>query len=179
MKRISMIVAGAILSVAIAFMVCSGPEDKKVDYVKAGEVLMVQGDVQGALELIQNAVLVDPNYAEAHRLLGELSLAKGDESFALQCFSRALSLDPESPKSRQALARLLGARTPLPAASGSTADSLQKTSHWVPMQKDSALELAIIGQIPKSLSPLLWLTGAGLIGLITLRRPSRGNYKRF
>jgi len=53
-----------------------------------------RGDVQGALNSFQQALWLDPHYAEGYLFLGLAQQKNGEQELALQSLSRAISLNP-------------------------------------------------------------------------------------
>jgi len=55
-----------------------------------------KGDRDGALAAIEQAVNVDPRYAEAYRARAAIHAARGERDLALKDYARALELDPNN-----------------------------------------------------------------------------------
>jgi serine/threonine-protein kinase len=60
-----------------------------------GVMLLVQGDVAGAIACYRQALDRDPELAPAHNNLGWALKARGDEAEAMACFRKSLDLDPK------------------------------------------------------------------------------------
>ena len=62
---------------------------------EAGSELLARGDPQGAEKELKKAVEADPNYAEAHNLLGFVYGQSSNLPAALEQFLKAIALDPD------------------------------------------------------------------------------------
>lgn len=64
---------------------------------RMGQALMELDDLPEAEKRLRESVLINPNYAEAHALLGVCLRRQGAEEEAKSCFRRALEIDPNQP----------------------------------------------------------------------------------
>ncbi|MDD2761196.1 MAG: tetratricopeptide repeat protein [Methylomonas sp.] len=62
-----------------------------------GNALREQGDLQGALPLIQQAIIMQPEVAEYHNTLGMLFQQKGEFEKAVTFHQRAININPQNP----------------------------------------------------------------------------------
>jgi len=94
MKRIA---ALACLLLALAICACSNSSggDKEKHYQRALEYVKQKNDNAAALEL-QNAIKIDPKFADARYQLALLHLRKGEGQAAFQELQRVASLDPKN-----------------------------------------------------------------------------------
>src|SRR5439155_4622827 len=69
----------------------------------------VKRDYDGALTAFEEAIRLNPEYADAHTGLGVARRGKGDPDGAIASFKEALRLDPKDAPVRNSLAWLLAA----------------------------------------------------------------------
>lgn len=97
----------SLLIVACLGLGCSGPEDKREDFIqKARAKIEEQNYVEARLDL-KNALKVDPESAEAHALLGRSELALGHIRQGVSHLNRAVELDPNQLQARVSLAGIM------------------------------------------------------------------------
>jgi len=85
----------AMLLLALVLPGCGGPEEKKATfYAKAGE-LYTRGDTVKARLEVNNAIQIDPKFADAYHLLGLIEQKDGNFKGAFGAFSKAIELNPE------------------------------------------------------------------------------------
>jgi len=72
-----------------------------------GIVRWHQGDLDGAVKALRDAVAANPSYAEAHLALGTVLKARGDLPGAVSSLKRAVELQPELPAPRIVLSQTL------------------------------------------------------------------------
>jgi len=65
-----------------------------VDWHKQAEVYLAQGKLDEAISCYQQAISLDPNFAENYRSLARIWTKKGDSQAAAECWYQALTLDP-------------------------------------------------------------------------------------
>lgn len=70
-------------------------------------IVAVKGDNNAALQLLREAVVLQPEHFDAQFALGRAYYGAGDALNAAQAFRRALALQPDSPKARFFLATAL------------------------------------------------------------------------
>ena len=70
-------------------------------------VLAQRGDLNGAVEELERAVVINPDLAVVHLGLGNVHAAAGRLPHAIHAYERALSIQPEMPEPRRNLIRLL------------------------------------------------------------------------
>ena len=70
------------------------PSSEAKDRYDAGRELLSQGEMQGAEKEFEKAVEADPNWAEAHNLLGFVLGQLGDLPAAIDHLRKAVGLDP-------------------------------------------------------------------------------------
>jgi len=58
-------------------------------------VFKVLGEHQKAISCYQNAIKINPNYADAQNNLGTAFKAVGDHQKAINCFQNALKINPD------------------------------------------------------------------------------------
>lgn len=62
-----------------------------------GNILRQQGDLQAALPLIQQAIIMQPDVAEYHNTLGMLFQQRGEVEKAIVFHQRAIKINPQNP----------------------------------------------------------------------------------
>jgi tetratricopeptide (TPR) repeat protein len=77
---------------------------------KLATSLSLTGDVQGALEQLQEILRRDPKFASAHYTLGALLLADGQTDLAIERFASAVESEPTYLQARLQLANTLSSR---------------------------------------------------------------------
>ncbi len=80
------------------------------------EILLALKRRDEAIGHLERAVVLDPNFAEAHGILGRAMVGAGQWDRAEACFRRALSLKPDSAQASCSLGDLLATRRRWPAA---------------------------------------------------------------
>ena len=96
--------------------------DASDTYFYLGESLYLSGDLDSAVKPVQTAIVFDPNFAQAHYLLGEIYLAKKDKVNASYEFHKAATINPKAPEPKAAVAKFGD-----PAALVKSASSLENT----------------------------------------------------
>lgn len=81
-------------------------KDASDTYYHLGKALEGLGDIDGAIENVEIAILFDPNYAAARYFLGQLFMEKDDPVNASIHFRAAADLAPEAEPPQEALASL-------------------------------------------------------------------------
>ena len=66
---------------------------------------MKKGEIDEAIMQYQNALEINPNYAEAHNNLGTAYLQKGELNEAITQFTEALNLNPDDAAAQSNLAK--------------------------------------------------------------------------
>jgi tetratricopeptide (TPR) repeat protein len=107
----------AILVVATLLTGCSrDPNVRKQKYLESGERYFDKGQYREAAIQFQNAIQVDPRFAEAHYRLAETALKLQQGQGALQEFITAIQINPDHYKARIGLANLAITASHLPDA---------------------------------------------------------------
>jgi tetratricopeptide (TPR) repeat protein len=74
-------------------------KDDAVALTRAGHALAhLSGDLDGAIALLDRALLLNPNLAAAWFLSGFLRTERGDPDAAIEYFTRAMRLSPQDPE---------------------------------------------------------------------------------
>ena len=95
MKRSSAVVL--MLFVALAFCACKkDPQKAKAKYLASGEAFLKQKKYGDAAVEFQNAIRIDPNYAEAYYQLAQAELGRKDFQKAFLALKKTTELDPNS-----------------------------------------------------------------------------------
>lgn len=74
-----------------------GREKKAQLYVKSGQTMQAQGDLDAALRFFDKAVRSDPEFSAAYRSRGFLYLRLGCRDVAIQDFGKVIELAPQEP----------------------------------------------------------------------------------
>lgn len=72
-------------------------------YINLGRVRQLSGDVQGALEVYEAAIAIEPTFATAHYNLGMALKATGQLTRAIACYQEAIRLQPDYAQAHQNL----------------------------------------------------------------------------
>lgn len=80
--------------------------DASDSYYLLGQSLRGMGDDAAAVKQLENAILFDPNYAEARFLLGEIMLEQGDRINAAVHLVKAAEVAPQAQQVKEALGSL-------------------------------------------------------------------------
>ena len=107
-----------ILGIAIMAAACGGPEQKKMKFYSKGKALYQKGDYVKAAHEFNNAIRIDPKFADAYYMLGVV-LQKQDAKGAYGALSKATDLNPRHVKAQVQLGRIL-------LASGAPDKSLER-----------------------------------------------------
>lgn len=75
-------------------------------YTDLAQAYYTVNDLHSGLEAGTRALELDPNLAEAWRLVGNAHMMMNDDHYAKECFEKALALDPTLQGAREALATL-------------------------------------------------------------------------
>jgi Tfp pilus assembly protein PilF len=95
-----------ILGIAIMAAACGCQEQKKMKFYHKGKTLCQKGDYAKAAHEFENAIKIDPRFADAHYMLGVV-LQKEDVKAAYDALSKATELDPHHAKAQVQLGRIL------------------------------------------------------------------------
>ncbi len=71
------------------------PPGTALEHKDAGNALNSKGDKDGALAAYNNALLIDPNFADAYNNRASIYMARDQYDLALADFQRALEIDPK------------------------------------------------------------------------------------
>lgn len=85
---------------------CAGPEEKKLKFYNKGKSLYENADYAMAKIEFKNAIQIDPNYADAHYLLGMTELKDSNYKETLGRLSKAVELNPQLWAAQLELGRL-------------------------------------------------------------------------
>lgn len=80
--------------------------DSSVTYLNLGLALKGMDEIPGAIENLENALVFDPTYAQAHYALGQIYLAKDDKVNAATHLALAARYAPDQEEVAQALVSL-------------------------------------------------------------------------
>lgn len=72
------------------------PDPRAVVLVDEGRAQLDAGDTQGAIDLFEAALVVDPSYSAVYIELGHASRAEGMQGKAIHYYREALERDPEN-----------------------------------------------------------------------------------
>ncbi len=86
---------------------CGGPAEKRAGFYNRGKQLYAKGDYVKAKLEFENAVQIDPKYADAYYMLGMVALKTGDFSGAHGMFSQAVELSPGNSEAQVQLGKFL------------------------------------------------------------------------
>lgn len=78
-----------------------------IECVQQGNIFREQGKLEEALDKYNEAILIDPNYAEAYNHSGVVLFSKGMVSEATSLFDQALNIRPDYPEALSNKANLL------------------------------------------------------------------------
>lgn len=79
--------------------------DASDTYFYLGQALYLSGEPDAALKQVQTALVFDPNFAQAHYLLGDIYMAKKDRVNASYEYHKAATIDPNAPEPQKAVAQ--------------------------------------------------------------------------
>jgi Tfp pilus assembly protein PilF len=90
------LLAALSLAVPVAAAARSRAEkrDQAMRYYRLGQVQYEQGKTSPAIEAIEKALSIDPDFAEAHNYLGFIHLQQSELKEAERAFRRAVKIDP-------------------------------------------------------------------------------------
>jgi cytochrome c-type biogenesis protein CcmH/NrfG len=100
-------VAWIAIAVAAALLACGGPEDKKAKFYDRAKGFFAKGEMAKARLDVNNALQIDPRFAEGYELLGQVEQHEGNLKGALDAFGRAAELKPELAAAQVELGKLL------------------------------------------------------------------------
>ncbi len=101
-----------ILSKSDAGMSTAVPENPAIRHQNAkalarlGRLLYERGEHENGLEIVKQAILYDPRYAEAYFNLGELYARQGDSAHAIMQYEAALCIEPANLETYYRIARV-------------------------------------------------------------------------
>ncbi|MFO8021961.1 MAG: tetratricopeptide repeat protein, partial [Perlabentimonas sp.] len=84
-----------ILLTTVLIFGCSGQQRTAEDYYVRGETKFKSEDLMGALNDLNKAIELDPDFPEAYNIRGNLKCALGDFKGALKDFDKAIALNPD------------------------------------------------------------------------------------
>ena len=70
---------------------CDGPRDGALLRFSLGNALLADGDADAAIGELTRAIVFDPAYSAAWKLLGKACLASGDEAAAADAWRRGIA----------------------------------------------------------------------------------------
>ncbi len=79
------------------------PRLKLGAWINFGSLKKAQGELEGAIDLFEQAIAAEPNLAIAHYNLGATHRARGYLDEAIAAYERAIALDPNYPEAHQNL----------------------------------------------------------------------------
>ncbi len=94
-------------------------------YLGIGASMARQGQYEGAAEMAQAALALEPNSAVAHQTLGQAAFAGGDFDAAETSFQRAVELDSTTARAHAGLAEIYFARDDFQGAVASATSALE------------------------------------------------------
>src|ERR1700723_3975617 len=98
----------SLLIAAFTLASCSfNPEVKKKKFLDKGIAYFDKGQYREANIEFENAIQIDPKFAEAHYRLAQSFLKQGDWSHAYQELGRTVEFDPKNWKAQLALGNIL------------------------------------------------------------------------
>lgn len=83
-----------VLSFLFTFGLAAGQSRQSLRDMQYAREAMAQGDIDRAQELLKKAVDRDPDYRDAHVMLGELFLRQKNYESAISSFDEALTIQP-------------------------------------------------------------------------------------
>lgn len=96
-----------ILSLALPFVACGSPEEKRARFFDKGEALFEKEDYVKAKLEFKNALQIDPKFADAYYMLGQVEMQESNFKQAFGLFRKAVELDPEMVSAHAAIGKLL------------------------------------------------------------------------
>ena len=98
-----------LLSITLACFLCAcaSPDAKKAAFCSKGKKLLAQGEALKAKLEFRNALQIDPEFAEAHYLLGSAELKLKNLKTAFKQFSAAVERDPDHVDAMISMAKML------------------------------------------------------------------------
>jgi tetratricopeptide (TPR) repeat protein len=134
------------------------PRLKLGAWVNFGSLKKSQGELDAAVDLLQQAIAAEPNLAIAHYNLGAVHRAKGYLDDAITAYQRAIALDPHYPEAHQNLGVALFKLGQVPEALQSFRHAIDLYSASDPATAASLRQGVVALGIPPAL-----LSQAGLI----------------
>jgi tetratricopeptide (TPR) repeat protein len=101
-------------------------------------VLRARGNRAGAIAALQEAVRLDPSYADAHFNLGLVYQDAGDRPAATRHLRRAIELEPDNPQGYNAFAWLLATSPDSTAAAIAEAVTLAQRAATITQGRDAS-----------------------------------------
>jgi len=102
----------------------------------------IENDFRGALDLLQQALAIDPDFAAAYSQLAKLYYSAGDIEKASDAISKALALEPYQPDFNYVQGRIFEKQGRLDAA----LSSFERTTLLNPKESDAFFEMGAIYQ---------------------------------
>src|SRR5437899_10088373 len=106
-KEFNKIILSALLAVALLAGCSRDPNDRKQKYLESGNRYFQKQDYRAASIQFQNAVQIDPKYADAHYQLARTYLQLRDWRAAYRELTRTIELDPENLRAQVDFGNLL------------------------------------------------------------------------
>ena len=142
--------AGILLSMLIGG--CSrDPNARKQKYLAKANSYFAQGQNQQAIIEYENAIQIDPKYAEAHFGLAQSFLKEGDAGHAYQELMRAVEYEPTNWKAQLVLGNLLLAGRQFAAARDRAQTILNSNPGDAQAQALLSTADAAMGDLPKAI----------------------------
>jgi Tfp pilus assembly protein PilF len=103
---------------ALAFAFGSLGEEKKTrtpeELVAFGRTMLDSGHPEAAIAFLEEAVSMNPSYADAYELLGDAYALSGRNDKAVEAYEKFLALAPHDPRATD-VARFVAGHKPAPA----------------------------------------------------------------
>ena len=97
---------GILFMIILFISGCSNPEKSKVEHFNKGMEYVKKQDWKSAIIELQNAIKIDPKYAEARYQLGLAYSKNGEPNKAVKELIRATDLNPKNSDAQLILARV-------------------------------------------------------------------------
>jgi len=150
----------------------------------AGGIVLVQvvGDLSAGMDLIDRALVLDPNLAAAWHVSGWGRIHGGDPETAIEHLTRAIRLSPLDPllygmQNGVAAAHFLAGR--YDEAASWARKALREQPNYLPAMRFAAASLALAGRLDEAQVAIARMCGidpalrvSGLKGLVPFRRPA-------
>jgi tetratricopeptide (TPR) repeat protein len=145
---------GLLLAFSVAFNLCASVENYTVAHYDLGNALAMAGRVPDAIVQYEQALRINPDFANAHNNLGNAFLQEGRVSDAIGHYEQALRIKPDYAKTHNNLGIALVRLGRAPEAIEHYEQALRLDPDYAEAHYNLGVTLGLVGRIPEAIGHL-------------------------